>query len=269
MIRTWPLLLTLLAACTPSESDDAARYLELPEALTEISGLAAASPHSVFAHDDERGTVYEVSIEDGRIMRSFAIGNPVIRDDIEGIAADGNRLWVINSEGMIRSFDAGRDRTRVLHRQYDTGVGEYCEVEGLSLSPEPDMLLIACKNMRQGDRRGTLIIYEWNIRTHEPVGRPWRQIPLAEALRNERTEFAPSGIEWLPDFGQILVISARGRSMLILDEDGRIVARHRLNANRHPQSEGVTVIGSNRLVIADEGQQGGPGRIAIYPFPLT
>jgi hypothetical protein len=263
------LLLILLAACTPSENNNAARYLALPDTLEEISGLAAASPSSVFAHDDEYGIIHEISLESGNVTRSFAIGNPVVEDDIEGIAADGDRIWIISSDGMIRALRAGRDETRVVHRQYDTGVGEFCEVEGLSLAPEPDRLLIVCKEMRQGDRRGTLNIYEWDAGTQEPVSRPWLQIGLAEALGEERTDFTPSGIEWLPDFGQILVISARGQSMLVLDVDGQILARHRLNTARHPQSEGVTVVGSNRLVIADEGQHGGPGYIAIYPFPLS
>lgn len=267
MIRAL-VILVLLTACSQSGNTDAARYLELPETLEEISGLAMASPDSVFAHDDESGTVHEVSLDDGHIIRTFVIGNPVLEDDIEGIAAEGERLWLINSVGIIRAFTAGSDRTRAIFTAYDTGVGEYCETEGLSLAPEPGRLLIVCKNMRQGNRRGTLVIYEWNMRTHEPVDRPWRQIGLTEALGGQRTEFAPSGIEWLPEYRQILVISGSGRSMLILDEDGRIVARHRLNAGRHPQSEGVTVVGSDRLVIADEGQRGGPGRLAIYPFPL-
>lgn len=260
------ILIALLAACAPG--NDEARYLPMPEALAEISGLAMASPNSVFAHDDESAVIHEVSLEDGQVLRSFALGNPVIEDDIEGIAADGDRIWIINSEGVIRTLRAGRDQTRVVHRQYDTGVGEHCEVEGLSLSPRRGNLLIICKNMHEGDRRGTLVIYQWDAETHEPVGAPWRQIPLAQALRAERTDFAPSGIEWLPDYKQILVISARGRSMLVLDRDGGIIARHRLNIINHPQSEGVTVVGSDRLVIADEGQQGEPGQLAVYPFPL-
>ncbi len=267
MIRSL-IILTLLVACSPPENRNTARYLELPASLTEISGLAVASPDSVFAHDDESGIIHELSLDNGLVLRAFAIGNPVVEDDMEGIAADGERLWIVNSEGVIRAFDAGRDRTHVPYREYDTGVGEFCEVEGLSLAPETGKLLIVCKEMRQGDRRGTLVIYEWDMRSHEAVGLPWREIDLAEALGQERDEFAPSGIEWLPASRQILVLSARGRSMLVLDESGRILARHRLNADRHPQAEGVTVIGSNRLVIADEGQRRESGQIAIYLFPL-
>lgn len=262
------LLLLFVGACSQSSDRDAARYFPLPTSLTEISGLAMASETSVFAHNDENGVIHEISIEDGQIIRSFGIGNPSLNDDIEGIAASGDRLWVVNSDGIIRAFDAGADRSHVAYTEYDSGVGEYCEVEGLSLSPAPDRLLIVCKNMNQGIRRGTLVIYEWDARSGEPVGAPWRQVELSEALGQERGEFGPSGIEWLPEFGQLLVISARGRSMLILDENGRILARHRLNVSRHPQSEGVTVVGSSRLVIADEGQRGERGQLAVYPYPL-
>ncbi|MEQ9662243.1 MAG: hypothetical protein RLN87_06820 [Parasphingopyxis sp.] len=260
--------LALLAGCSHHEDSNGAHYIALPDSLREISGLASASADSVFAHDDERGIVHEISVDDGEVIRSFALGNPAIEADFEGIAADGNRLWIITSEGAIFAFRAGANGTHVAYEEYESGVGDYCEIEGLSLSPNPDSLLIACKRMLQGPRRGTLVIYEWDTRRRRPVDTPWREIGLAEALGEESGEFAPSGIEWLPDYNQILVIAARGRSMLVLDEGGRIVSRHRISAGRHPQPEGVTVVGSNRLVIADEGPVGTRGQIAVYRYPL-
>lgn len=263
------IVLVLLTACTDRRDDSGARYFSLPASLMEISGLAVASPDSVFAHDDEMAVIHEISLRTGDVMRVFAVGDPVLEDDIEGIATQGQRLWIINSEGMIYTFNTGDNRTHVAYREFETGVGDHCEIEGLSLAPTPGKLLIVCKEMRQGNRRGTLFIYEWDMRSREPVDTPWLRIDLAEALGEEATEFAPSGIEWLPETNQLLVIAARGRSLLILDSEGRIQTRHRLNAERHPQAEGVTVVGSNRLVIADEGQRGRPGQIAVYPFPLS
>ena len=153
MIRALAVLV-LITGCSHGGNPNGAHYLKLPDPLSEISGLAAASPNSVFAHDDERGIIHEVSLDDGRIIRSFAIGNPVLSGDFEGIAADGERLWLIDSEGVIHAFNAGPDRTRVRQVEYDTGVGEYCEIEGLSLAPDPDKLMIVCKNMLRGERRG-------------------------------------------------------------------------------------------------------------------
>lgn len=259
--------LLLLAACGDRREENGARYLSMPQSLMEISGLAIASPDTVFAHDDESAVIHEISLRNGDVVRVFAVGNPVLEDDIEGIAADGEEIWIINSEGMIYTFGAGENRSHVAYREFDTGVGEHCEIEGLSLAPTPNTLLIVCKEMRRGNRRGTLVIYEWDMRTREPVDTPWRQIELAEALGAESADFAPSGIEWVEETGEILVITARGQALLVLDEAGRIQARHRLNPARHPQAEGVTVIGSDRLVIADEGQRGRPGQIAVYSWP--
>lgn len=261
--------LLLLSACAREPVDGASQSsIALPDSLREVSGLAAASPGSVFAHSDEGGVVHEIGLTDGRVIRSFALGDPVEADDFEGIAADGERIYLITSEGRMLVASAGANGARVPFEEYDTGVGRACEIEGLSLAPEPGNLLIVCKAMLRGERRGTLVIYQWNTATHDRAEEPWREIDLTEALRAGRGEFAPSGIEWVPETRQLLVISARGRSMLVLDESGRVLSRHPLNAASHPQAEGVTVVGSNQLVIADEGADGRPGRLSVYPYPL-
>lgn len=259
----------LFAACAQPEEPGAARAeVELPDGLAEVSGLAAASPGSVFAHNDERAMIHEIALTDGRVIRSFALGDPVETGDFEGIAASGGRIHLITSDGRMLVANAGEDGARVPFEEYDTGAGAACEIEGLSPAPEPGILLIVCKRMLREGGRGRLVIYRWNAGTRAPVGRPWREIDLTEALGGERGEFAPSGIEWVSEQRRLLVISARARSLLVLDQDGRILARHRLNAASHPQAEGVTVVGSNRLVIADEGGYGRPARLAVYPFPL-
>lgn len=260
----------LLAACAqPAEPRAESVEIRLPDSLVEVSGLAAASPRSVFAHNDESAVIHEIALADGRVIRSFALGDPVEEGDFEGIAERGGRIYLITSDGRVLVADVGENGASVPFEEHDTGIGAACEIEGLSLAPEPGELLIVCKRMLLADPGGRLVIYRWNVETRAPLDRPWREIDLAEALGVERGVFAPSGIEWVPEHRRLLVISARGRSLLVLDEDGRILARHRLNTTSHPQVEGVTVIGSNRLVIADEGERGRAGRLAVYPFPLA
>lgn len=258
----------LLAACAQGADADGSSFA-LPNELLEISGLASASADSVFAHNDESGVVHEIALADGRVRRSFAIGDPAEQGDFEGIAADDGHIYLITSEGRMLVARIGEDGARVPFEAHDTGVGAACEIEGLSLAPEPGELLIVCKAMLRGGPRGRLVIYRWSAETRAPAGGPWREIDLAEALGADRNGFAPSGIEWLPSLAQILVVSARARMLLVLDENGGISATHRLAPARHPQAEGITVVGSNRLVIADEGGEGQPARLAVYPYPLS
>ncbi|MBC7987361.1 MAG: SdiA-regulated domain-containing protein [Sphingomonadaceae bacterium] len=267
MIRT-ALGLLLLAACARS-GDPAAdrRAIELPVELLEVSGLAMASPTSVFAHNDERAVIHEIELADGRVLRSFALGDPAEADDFEGIAAGGDHIYLIASTGRLLVAEPGENGARQPFEEYDTGVGAACEIEGLSLAPEPGNLLIVCKTLPRGERQGRLVIYQWSIAARARIERPWLDIDLDEALGAQSDDFAPSGIEWVPADRRILVISARARRMIVLDEQGAVLATHRLAPARHPQAEGVTVIG-NWLLIADEGERGRPARIAAYPFPL-
>ncbi|HYN45337.1 MAG TPA: hypothetical protein VES64_01460, partial [Allosphingosinicella sp.] len=192
--RAAALLLLFLPAC----SAPAARpYHDLPLGLREISGLAAASPGSVFAHDDERAVVHEIELATGRTLRRFSLGDPPARGDFEGIAADRTHVYLITSDGQLLAAPIGADGASVPFEVHDTGVGAACEIEGLSLAPEPDSLLILCKRARHGRREGRLLIYRWSIGGAAPVGRPWRDIDLGEAADGALDGFAPSSIEWV------------------------------------------------------------------------
>jgi uncharacterized protein YjiK len=261
------LLLLLAAACSAAPPDPPAPapdQRDLPPSLREVSGLAEASPGSVFAHDDERAVVHEIELASGRTLRRFSLGDPPARGDFEGIAADRDHVYLIASDGRLLAAPIGEDGATVSFETYDTGVGAACEIEGLSLAPEPRRLLILCKRARHGPA-GRLVIYEWDMVTHGPAERPWRDIDVRALLGEAYAEFAPSSIEWVPSQRQLVVVSARDRMLLALDENGGVVGTDRLDAARHPQPEGVTVTASGQVVIADEGPRGRPGRLTVYP----
>lgn len=263
MIRRAAALLALMPAC--SAPAPGAESRDLPPALREISGLAIASPGSVFAHDDEQAVVHEIELATGRTLRSFSLGSPPARGDFEGIAADRGRVHLITSDGRLLSADAGPHGAHIPFEVHDTGAGADCEIEGLSLAPRPGHVLILCKRAQGGGREDRLIIYQWSIEAPAPVGRPWREIDVREALRGDRGRFAPSSIEWVPTRRQLVVVSAGDRTLLVLDENGRILGSERLAAGRHPQPEGVTITAADELVIADEGDRGRPARLTLYP----
>lgn len=241
---------------------DGVRIVMLAETLREISGLAVAGPTSVVAHDDEQAVVREVAIEDGRILRSFRFGD---RGDFEGIAADGSRIFVIASDGRLSSFAAAPDGATVSPETVDTGAGESCEIEGLSLAPQPGRLLILCKEIRGRGNRGRLLIFAWDIAARRLT--PFVDADLSDGLGENRRGFAPSGIDWDASRRRIVIVSARNRLLIELDENGQITAQRVLERLRHPQAEGVAVMPNGALVVADEaGDSGGPGRLTVYPI---
>jgi len=260
-------LALLLAACGKQEEKGEATY-NLPSELTEVSGLAAAGPGSVFTHDDEYAIVYEFRLRDGHILRSFALGQPTIEGDFEGIAAADGQVFLVTSDGLIYSAKPGENGKRVPYRVYDSGVGPRCEVEGLSQAPAAGELLLLCKRLRNDPDDTRLEIYRWRIGADRAEQQPFLSLPLETLLaENERAEFRPSGIEWDPATQQLVVVSARNRIVLYLDPSGKLIERKRLSGERHPKTEGIAILPDGSLVLADEGSRTREGRLTAYRKP--
>ncbi len=263
MTRIAATVALLLAACDAPASDPGVRtgQIALSTDLREISGLAAAGPDSVFAHDDERASIHEINLSSGRVVRRFSLGSPPARGDFEGIAAEVDQIHLVTSDGRIWTAPLGEDGTHVAFTVSESGAD--CEVEGLSLAPQPGELLILCKEVR-GAAGKRLRIYRWSPTGDGRVGAPLHDIDLTDTL-GEGRRFAPSGIEWIEDRRLLVIISARDRMMIVLDEAGRLVDLAALS-NDQNQPEGVAWLGG-RLLVASEGTPRRPAMLTTLPLP--
>ncbi|MFN2099572.1 SdiA-regulated domain-containing protein [Altererythrobacter sp. MF3-039] len=245
-----------------------ARY-SLPSNLREVSGLAAVGDSLLLAHDDEYAIIHEIDSADGRITRSFALGNPTIEGDFEGIASDrSGQLYLVTSDGLIYAFPMGEHRQRVPYRAHDSGIGPRCEIEGLSRAPEPGFLLLLCKRLRNGDSTARLEIYRWRLGTEHADSEPWLAVALDTFLdQQQRAEFAPSGIEWDEERGRLLIVSGRSHLLVELDADGNVMESRPLDRGLHRQAEGIAILPGCRLALADEGGETAKARLAVYPCP--
>lgn len=263
------LCLVLHAAAYAQEQlfqfDGASDHFQLNQGLTEISGLAVASKNSVYAHNDEHGIVYEINIADGKIVAAFALGSPTARADFEGIAAYEGRIYLVTSAGLIYEAIIGAHRARVRYNIFDTGISEFCEVEGISPGPRPAEFLLICKTTYKTTLGGHLVIFKWSLAERGPVNTPWLKIPLTNLLTpEERKKFRPSAIEWLPQNNSLIVLSARNQVALSLNRDGTLLSKKALAPANHPQAEGIAFMPTGDLVIADEGTMRLPGALTIY-----
>jgi uncharacterized protein YjiK len=235
----------------------------LPKRLREISGLAVTADGRLFGHDDEIGLVHELDVEGGQVRKAFGLGDPVVREDFEGLATtpEGD-FYLVTSRGRLHRFREGEDGARVDFETFETGLRRVGEVEGLAFFPMEQSLILACKSHYARDMRNTLALYAWSTEAMEVS--TWLAIPLdriAGAL-GART-FAPSAVEIDPRTGRIILLSARGRSLVELDRSGAILAARRLAAS-HVQAEGAAIMPDGALVIADEGD-GGRALLTRYP----
>ena len=263
---TATLIICLAGGCSQVREED--NRFALSSSLEEISGLAAASDSSVYAHDDEHAIVHELRVRDGETLRVFALGEPSVEGDFEGIATADGQVFLITSDGLVYAANIGEHRSRVTYRVHDTGIGMRCEIEGLSRAPTPDHLLVLCKKFRRDKKRARLEIYRWKIGGEQAPSEPWLSVPLDDMLKKrERSKFAPSALEWDGQGERLLVVSARSKHMLVLDKTGELVDKRKLDGKRHRQTEGLTILADRRIVLADEGNRTRKAYLTTYREP--
>lgn len=245
-------------------NSEKAQKFSMPKGLTEVSGLAVASQNSVYAHNDEFAIIYEIDLDNGDILRAFALGDPTRKGDFEGIAVEEDRVYLINSSGHLFEAPIGNHRERVKFNLYDTGVGDFCEVEGLSNAGRPGEFFILCKQARESDAMPMLSIFKWSLRERLSLEAPWFDV-LSASLGIENAEkFLPSAIEWDDATDSYVIISARNNAFIWVTAQGEVRSQQRLTREEHRQAEGLALMPDGRVIIADEGQGKKPGMLTIY-----
>jgi uncharacterized protein YjiK len=246
-------------------SAETSEQWKLPDKLNEISGLALTDDARLLAITDESAIVYELDHTEGRMVKAFALGEPTERGDFEGIAWFEGRVWLVTSKGRIYESGEGDDGERVTFDVFETGIGKSCEAEGLAYRESDSMLLVLCKKIRKKSDLESLAIFAWSTTTRELVDDKTMTLPdreVAVALRLPRLN--PSGIAIDEQSGNLLIVAARQHALVELDADGRFISARILPlAVRHPQAEGIEILPSGDLLIADEGG-GHRARLALY-----
>jgi len=246
-------------------SAETSKQWRLPDKLNEISGLALTGDARLLAVTDESAIVYELDYSAGRLVKAFALGDPTVRGDFEGIAWSEGGVWLVTSDGVIYEATEGEDGERVAYDEYRTGLGQLCEIEGLTYRQSDGMLLLLCKTIRSKSSLESLAIFAWSTSSRQPVREQTIALPdrdIAAALRVRRLN--PSGITIEEQSGNLLIVAARQRAVIELDAGGSLLSARVLPlAGRHRQAEGIEILPSGGILIADEGG-GHRARLAIY-----
>jgi uncharacterized protein YjiK len=245
-------------------SSDAGTQQTLPRVLEEVSGLATTPDGRLFAHNDERAAVYELDPEGGRLVKSFSVGILAAAGDFEGIAIAGERFFLMTSSGQLLEFREGRAGSSVGYQIHRSGLGRWCEMEGLAYDAHTEALLLPCKNPRTKELEDHLVIFSLPIETMIAERTPRVLVPLEELDdRGLGKDFHPSAIEVHPDTRSLIVLAAREEAMVELGPSGEVLATKEFKRKKHPQPEGIAFLPDGALVLADEGQ-GNRGRITRY-----
>ncbi len=247
-------------------SGRAAIRWELPTAFREVSGLALHDDGRMFLHHDERAVVAVLDTATGRLTSSYQVGAAPILGDFEGIAIAGPSLFLVTSDGVLHQVAIprpGQPSGALPVTVTPTGVGRFCEVEGLAYDARDRVLLLACKTPRAKELGRDVAVYRWSIE-RRALATPDRVVIPRSALARSRkaADFHPSSIEVNPRTGGWVLISSADRAVAAIDRDGRVVMTAPLGG-RHPQPEGLAIDRRGRAFVSDEGAKGS-GSISVY-----
>lgn len=272
-------LLVLLTACSdPDNLLDGS--MKLPPSLSELSGMVALDEHTLACVQDELGVVFIVDLQGKKPIRSVSFGKD---GDYEGIAAIGDALWVLRSDGALQelALDGGRLVSRHTYKLPFEG-----EFEGLCVDAAGEHLLVLPKGPVDGKRREKkrrrILAFHLLLRTglKQPVMTlkvndieaqiEERDLPgprRTTAKGNRKVDLGLRGSELLAlPGGDLLMLSPKDRLLLRLNGDGDVVATCELDMNLLPQPEAMALLPDGRLLIGSEGH-GRPACIAVVAIP--
>ncbi|MGE0625897.1 MAG: hypothetical protein AB7I04_17785 [Pseudomonadales bacterium] len=253
------------------------RHMALPKTLREISGLAPAGPGQVWAHNDERGEVFLIDHLTPTVIGSFELSQgdqaQGVKDDFEGVATLGERLFLVTSRGIVYESRIGGPGETVAVVRHDGGLD--CEVEGLAAAPDGRALLAACKNLPPEE--SGIVVHAWNLETRaydtaspalsvsEEVLTEFMKARFPDQTPPERIQ--PTGIA-VTGAGNLLLVAARQHLLLEFTAEGSPVAVAVLDPAVHRQAEGIDLDADGRLLVASEGDGKGdrktPGVLSVY-----
>lgn len=273
----------------PYSINEPQRSLEMPSELQEISGLTfSPSGEHLFAINDEQGDIYFINKRTGDVDRKVRFHG---QGDYEGIETVGEYIYVIKSSGTIYAVsDFEKDEVKPKKTKYI--LKKPNDSEGLAFDSKNNRLLVACKSA-SCLHESCLIhscmsqraIYSLNLETNNIDPTPTFIIDLKEVqafLKNNKTDeeleifkkfimpendnipFHPSALAIHPKSGDLYILSSKGKTMMILNSEGKIIALEKLDKKIHTQPEGIVFDKDGTLYISNEGKKGGNGTISVF-----
>lgn len=247
-------------------NDNSNLNFTLDKSLNEISGLTPAGGNFVYAHNDEKGIIFKVDITNGKIVSQFSLGDEQLEKDFEDIACVNDSIYIITSEGVLYEFLEGENNHSVKYDKIETGLKKGYDIEGLCYDPETHSLLLACKDVIKKKHKQIRFIYEFDLNKNKILNEPRYFISL-DQLKDEYdiSNFAPSGIERHPLNGNLFIVSANEPAVIETSSDGVLLNAAKLKDKKHRQTEGITILDDNKLILSDEAK-GKRAKLTIINF---
>lgn len=241
-------------------------YWQMPEGLQEISGQALTSDGRMLVHGDEIGQVWEVDYRRGILVKSFTLGDDILRDDFESIAVVGDDIFMLTSRGALYQLREAENGKRVPYSKTDTGLEKECEFEAMTYDPSIKSLIFVCKENLRKSLGDDVTIFRWNLTGAANTRLSKITIPLASVVgENKWKELHPTDVAIDPLTGNYVIVASIERALFSVTPQGAVVFARPLPPG-HQQAEGLSITKDSLLILSDEAAKI-PASISIYRWP--
>lgn len=240
-----------------------AKY-KLPYILEEISGMDYFSPGVIACVQDEDGKVFLYNHQKKEIVKTVRFASS---GDYEGLAVNGNKIYVAESNGNIYKFKITDSEKPEKLKKYKTKLKKNNDVEGLAFDHQFNKLIIACKgdaglNGKEEKGRG---FYYFDMDEHDVGDKPLFRITKSNIknfleqyidfeYETRRINFRPSAIAIHPISDYLYILASVGKLLLVTDRKGEIKASYPIDPRLMGQPEGICFSPNGDLYISSEGQ---------------
>jgi uncharacterized protein YjiK len=241
-----------------------------------------ADGQHIAAVNDEEGKIFLLDKMTGEVVQRFNFWDD---GDYEGIEIVGNDCWIVKSSGTLYQVKDFASKDFQVNK-FKSFLSKENDIEGLAYDPTTHALLIGCKGKAYegDDHPNTKAIYSFSLNDLMVANKPTFLLTLPdfrhylehvtgeehlatlqEIFSEEDSEmkFSPSAIAVHPITGEIYVTSSKGKLLLVLDRQGKIVHLEKLKKSLHTQPEGICFDADGTMFIANEGKD---GRAKIFKF---
>ncbi len=236
--------------------------IELPKPLKEVSGIVM-SQNRLFAISDDKGQVFELNHDEGKITKQWSFGEA---DDYEDVAVVEDKFFVLNSNGDLVSFSLpATGSPSITEFKFPFGKGN--EFEILYYDRQSAHLIMICKECK-GDGIDQLSAYTVN-----PATGNYKQAPFkisADAVYQKSTKsrerLKPSAAAIHPVTGEVYMISSINKLLIRMNLNGKVIAVHPLKRSVFEQPEGITFTANGDMLISNEAGQKDHATLLMFRY---
>lgn len=262
IIYSWAIFGCLVLLGWPTHSQGQFRYnllkpdkiILLKKELKEVSGLSYLKTGKLACVQDEKGKIYIVNPQDGKITQSYNFAKD---GDFEGIEIIHNTAYVLRSDGKIYEIN-NFQKSNASKEEYKTFLEQENDTEGLAYDANTQALWIACKAdaFKKDSPKYIKAIYSFDLLTKKLDKQPLFVLNLRQlgSGANAVTQFEPSALAVHPQTGNVYILASAGKRLLVLNRSGSVIENWALNKKIFAQPEGICFDSQANLYIANEGQ---------------